>query len=102
MVATLEASSPITSRQHLFGCHLHPAEREQFLSQVFEGGTEDLSVVEDALDRWQGGAHEEADLLFSLADPLFQPFDSLVDGVSTKKILFENGGRPSAEINAAF
>ena len=47
MVATLEASSPITSRQHLFGCHLHPAEREQLLSQVFEGGAEVIDGVVD-------------------------------------------------------
>ena len=47
MVATLEASSPITSRQHFFSCHLHPAEREQFLSQVFEGRAEVIDGVVD-------------------------------------------------------
>jgi hypothetical protein len=47
VAATLEASFPIVSRQHLFGRHLHPAEREQLLSQVFEGRAEVIDGVVD-------------------------------------------------------
>ena len=52
MVATLEASSPITSRQHFFSCHLHPAEREQFLSQVFK---ERAEVIDGVVDDEEAG-----------------------------------------------
>ena len=36
-------------------------------------GIEDLAVVEDAFDRWQGGADEEVYLLLPSFYPLFEP-----------------------------
>ena len=41
-------TASVTSRQHLVSRNPHPAEREQLLPQVFEGGTEVIDgVVED-------------------------------------------------------
>lgn len=48
---------------------------------------ENLSVAEDTLHRGQGGADEEGDFLFGVADTLLQSFKSLVDGISAKDII---------------
>ena len=45
---TLRKTASVASRQHLVSRNPHPAEREQLLPQVFEGGTEVIDgVVED-------------------------------------------------------
>ena len=85
--------------------HIVVDEGDTFLRRTDQVGGEgvcvkDLPVVEDAFDRRKGGAYEKADLLLRFADTLLQSFDPLVDGVSAKKILFENGVRPSAEHDA--
>ena len=58
---------------------------------------EDLAFVEDALYRGESGAHEEGDFLFGVADTLLQSFKSLVDGISAKDIIFEDGIGPLTE-----
>ena len=92
--------------------HFHPAEREQLLSQVFEGRAEVIDGVVDeeeavvvavALPNRNGRIlSEETDLLLGFADPLLQPFNPLVNGVSAKEILFEDRGRPSTEFCGVF
>ncbi len=58
---------------------------------------ENLSVAENTLHRGQCGADEEGDFLFGVADALLQSFKSLVDGISAKDIIFEDGIGPLTE-----